>query len=130
MSDAVDRCLEAVLRERDRLTDHDHLTQRRVLELEVPAPGDRHEDVRNRQQRNGMHPFPFLALFSSSNGTIGSQGSISCYRKESGSNHLKTPSAPSTRTGSRGYLSRGRRMFRYAEGRLLKSAASDRKYVL
>jgi hypothetical protein len=49
MSDAIHRHLEAIFDEGDSLTDKNHDPQGRILELEVPIPSDRHEDIGDGQ---------------------------------------------------------------------------------
>src|ERR1044072_631092 len=49
---AVRRHGEAILHERDRPADQDHRPQRHPLELEMPIPGERHEQVGADQQND------------------------------------------------------------------------------
>ena len=53
--EAVGRDLEAVFQKGDRPGDQDDLPEGRVLELEMPVPGEGHEDVRDREQGDGGH---------------------------------------------------------------------------
>ena len=59
MSNAIRRHLEAILDEGNPPARRNHNPQGRVLVLEVPIPGDGHEDVGYGEQQDCVHELPF-----------------------------------------------------------------------
>ena len=55
MSDTIRRHLETIFDEGNPPTRQNHNPQRRVFVLEMPIPGDRHEDVGYGQQGDCLH---------------------------------------------------------------------------
>ena len=55
MADAIRRHLETILDKGNPPADEYDRPQWRGLVLEMPIPGDRHENVRDRQQSNSVH---------------------------------------------------------------------------
>ena len=55
VADAVGRYLEAVFEEGDAPAHDDDLPQRLILKLQVPVPGNRHENVGANEKNNCPH---------------------------------------------------------------------------
>jgi hypothetical protein len=80
MPQTIGRNLKAILKKRDQPTDDHHQPQGTELEFQVPVPGERHKDIRNRQQQYRFHT-RFILNFTSAlqyrfqhNKSIGSYG--------------------------------------------------------
>jgi hypothetical protein len=55
MTDSIGRHLEAIFDKGNPPAGQNHRELGIVLELQMAIPGKRHEHVRNRQQRDGLH---------------------------------------------------------------------------